>query len=373
MVSPDGLTTVTRRHLAAIDLTTGDLLPWAPTTNGSVEAMVTDGTTLFLGGSFTTVNGVARPRLAAVDTAGTLVPWVSGASGTVLALHLRGTVVYVGGAFTTLGGQPRDRLGAVSTTGELLDWTAPANERVKAITTTAIGDVAVAGYFDMLNGLDVDHIARLDAVTGETLSWGSGSSQEVVGLVTGPDDNLYAAIAGSGGKIRSWTSDGHHRWTTYADGDVNAITFHDGQVIAGGHWIYLNDGATYLPRLAAFDPATGLVDLDLDAQAEQADLVLRDRRHQPRRRRVCSRRSAGRRTGASPCTAPRSSNEDAAAFRSRAGGRGRSLRDGRAQTRRPRSGRRAGSRPRSPVGTRRRARWSRSRPPRGPRREVRRS
>ena len=261
MVSPDGLTTITRRHLAAIDLTTGDLLPWAPTTNGSVEAMVTDGTTLFLGGSFTTVNGVARPRLAAVDTAGTLVPWVSGATGTVLALHLRGAVVYVGGAFTTLGGQPRDRLGAVSTTGELLDWTAPANERVKAITTTAIGDVAVAGYFDMLNGLDVDHIARLDAVTGETLSWGSGSSQEVVGLVTGPDDNLYAAIAGSGGKIRSWTSDGHHRWTTYADGDVNAITFHDGQVIAGGHWIYLNDGATYLPRLAAMDPATGLVDL----------------------------------------------------------------------------------------------------------------
>lgn len=261
VVSPDGLTTVTRRHLAAIDLATGDLLPWAPSTNGSVESMVTDGTTLFLGGSFTTVNGVVRQRLAAVDTTGTLVPWASGASGTVLALHLRGTVVYVGGAFTALGGQPRDRLGAVSTTGVLLDWTAPANERVKAITTTAIGDVAIAGYFDLVNGLDVDHIARLDAVTGETLSWGSGSSQEVVGLVTGPDDNLYAAIAGSGGKVRSWTSDGHHRWTTYADGDVNAVTFHDGQVIAGGHWLYLNDGATYLPRLAAMDPATGLVDL----------------------------------------------------------------------------------------------------------------
>jgi hypothetical protein len=28
-------------------------------------------------------------------------------------------------------------------------------------------------------------------------------------------------------------------------------------VIAGGHWIYMNSGATYLPRLAAFDPATG--------------------------------------------------------------------------------------------------------------------
>ena len=34
VISPDGTTTVTRRHLAAVDLTTGALLPWAPTTNG---------------------------------------------------------------------------------------------------------------------------------------------------------------------------------------------------------------------------------------------------------------------------------------------------------------------------------------------------
>jgi len=260
VVSPDGLTTVVRRHLAAVDLTTGELLPWAPRTNGSVEAMATDGSSIFLGGSFTTVNGFSYPRLAAVDTAGTPLPWAAGASSTVLALHLRGSTLYVGGAFTVLGGLPREHLGAVTTTGALLDWTAPTNERVKAITTTAIGDVVIGGFFDLVNGIWVDHIARLDAVTAATLSWGGGSSQEVVGLVTGTDDNLYAAIAGSGGKVRSWTSDGHTRWTTYADGDVNAITFYGGQVIAGGHWIYLNDGLTYLPRMVALDPATGFVD-----------------------------------------------------------------------------------------------------------------
>jgi hypothetical protein len=260
VVSPDGQTTVVRRHLAAVDLTTGDLLPWAPSTNGSVEAMATDGSSIFLGGSFTTINGLPHPRLAAVDTAGTLLPWATGASGTVLALHLRGSTLYVGGAFTMLGGESREHLGAVTTAGVLLGWTAPTNDRVKAITTTAIGDVVVAGFFDLVNGLGVDHIARLDAVTGASLSWGGGSSQEVVGLVTGSDDNLYAAIAGSGGKVRSWTSDGHTRWTTYADGDVNAITFFGGQVIAGGHWIYLNDGATYQPRMVALDATTGFVD-----------------------------------------------------------------------------------------------------------------
>lgn len=260
VVSPDGLTTVVRRHLAAVDLTTGELLPWAPSTNGSVEAMATDGSSIFLGGSFTTINGLSRPRLAAVDTAGTVLPWATRASGTVQALHLRGTTLYVGGAFTMLGGQAREHLGAVTTSGDLLGWTAPTNDRVKAITTTAIGDVVIGGFFDLVNGLAVDHIARLDAITGGTLGWGGGSSQEVVGLVTGADDNLYAAIAGAGGKVRSWTSDGHTRWTTYADGDVNAITFFGGQVIAGGHWIYLNDGATYQPRMVALDPATGFVD-----------------------------------------------------------------------------------------------------------------
>jgi hypothetical protein len=32
-----------------------------------------------------------------------------------------------------------------------------------------------------------------------------------VSPVTGPDDNVYGAIAGFGGKVRSWTNDGHLR------------------------------------------------------------------------------------------------------------------------------------------------------------------
>jgi hypothetical protein len=260
VVSPDGSTTVARKHLAAVDLTTGELLPWAPATNGSVDVLVTDGTNLILGGSFTTINDVARPRLGVVDTSGAVMPWATGANDTVLAMHVSGTVVYVGGRFTQLGGQTRDRLGAVTTGGDLLDWTADANDRVKAITTTAVGDVVAGGFFTQVNGESKDHIVRLDATTGETLSWSSPSSAEVVGLVTGPDDNVYGAIAGGGGKVRSWTSSGLLRWTTNTDGDVNAVTYYGGQVIAGGHWVYLNDGTTFLPRLAAFDPATGIVD-----------------------------------------------------------------------------------------------------------------
>jgi hypothetical protein len=41
---------------------------------------------------------------------------------------------------------------------------------------------------------------------------------------------------------------------------VNAVAHYGGQVIAGGHWIYLDSGATFLSRFAAFDPATGAAD-----------------------------------------------------------------------------------------------------------------
>jgi len=262
VVSPDGSTTETRRHLAAIDLTTGGLLPWNPSTNGTVLAMVTDGTTIYLAGSFTLVNATSRPRLAAVDTAGTLLSWSPGANAVVDALHLVGTTMYVGGAFTTFGGAARSHLGAATTAGELLAWDPNANDRVKAITSVSSGNVVVGGLFTEVGGQGIDHIDAVDPLTGTSQSWSYPSSQEVVGLITGPDDSVYGAIAGSGGKVRSWTSDGHLRWTVYTDGDVNAVTYYGGQVIAGGHWVYMTDGTIKLPRMAAFDPATGAPDMN---------------------------------------------------------------------------------------------------------------
>jgi trimeric autotransporter adhesin len=260
MVSPDGVTTVARKHLAAIDLTTGELLGWSPSANGSVLAMATDGSSLYVGGSFTSIDSTSRPRVAAIDTSGALLPWASGANATVHAVYLRGSTVYIGGAFTTLGGQPRDYVGATTTAGALLPWDPEANDRVNAITSVASGNIVVGGAFDDVGGESNDHIAPLDPVTGEPQPWDHASGEEVEDLITGPDDNVYGAIVGAGGKVRSWTNEGNLRWTVYTDGDVNAVTYHDGQVIAGGHWVYMTDGTIKLPKLAAFDPETGTPD-----------------------------------------------------------------------------------------------------------------
>jgi hypothetical protein len=73
-VSPGG--TFTRSNIVAFNTSTGVISSFAPTVNGAVWALATDGTSLYVGGSFTAVNGVARrglaklnPTTGAVDTA----------------------------------------------------------------------------------------------------------------------------------------------------------------------------------------------------------------------------------------------------------------------------------------------------------------
>ena len=72
----------------------------------------------YIGGNFTTVGGTACKNLAHIQSNGTLQSsWCPNPNGTVNVLALSGTTLYVGGAFTTIGvGEPtRERLAAVCT------------------------------------------------------------------------------------------------------------------------------------------------------------------------------------------------------------------------------------------------------------------
>jgi hypothetical protein len=260
MTSSTGGSPTTRNHLAAIDMSSGALLGWNPNaTGGTVSAMTTDGTNIFVGGSFSKLSGQDRSHLGSIGTDGTIRSWSSGANNTVLALGVRSGTLYVGGLFTTLGGSSRSRLGAVSTSGGGLDgWSPSANDRVRAITFTS-SDIIVAGSFTQINGSSSDHIARI-STGGTRLSWSYASSSEISGLVTGGDGNVYGAIQGGGGRARSWSPTGSLRWTTWFDGDANAITWFQGQVIVGGHWDYSQGGGTYVPKLVALNPSNGSID-----------------------------------------------------------------------------------------------------------------
>src|SRR3954468_3532523 len=63
-----GTTIAARANLAAFDLSTGHLVSaFRADTNGPVRSLATDGSRIFAGGSFTTVNGITRSRLVALN------------------------------------------------------------------------------------------------------------------------------------------------------------------------------------------------------------------------------------------------------------------------------------------------------------------
>ncbi len=110
-----------RNGAAAFDLN-GNLLPWNPNLNSSVETMTTDGTDIYLGGYFTTVNGgTPRGFVAKVDAvAGTVDPlWNPDFNGPVISMDYSSSTgyVYATGFFTNTMFAPRNYAANISTVG----------------------------------------------------------------------------------------------------------------------------------------------------------------------------------------------------------------------------------------------------------------
>ncbi len=126
--SAPGVNTVARANLLAYDITTGNLInSWAPTTNGDVLSIVPspDNTRLYIGGSFTQVNGQIRNRIAAIDRAtGNLIgSFQPKPDATVRAIVATNDTVYIGGLLSAVGGVTRTRVAAVQASdGALLSW-----------------------------------------------------------------------------------------------------------------------------------------------------------------------------------------------------------------------------------------------------------
>ena len=97
-----GVNTVPRANLLAYDVRTGVLIDsWAPTTNGEVRVVTAspDGSRIYVGGIFTTVNGQIRNRIVALNptTGATIHSFAVVADASVRAIVATDTTVYLGG------------------------------------------------------------------------------------------------------------------------------------------------------------------------------------------------------------------------------------------------------------------------------------
>jgi len=111
-----------RRDLAAIDGRTGLATEWHPVLGPGVGGNYSDikalqlwGNTLYAGGFFGSVNGVTRNYLAALDaTTGAVVPeWDPNPDGCIWSLALGPQTVYAGGGYERMNGVPVGSIAAL--------------------------------------------------------------------------------------------------------------------------------------------------------------------------------------------------------------------------------------------------------------------
>jgi len=218
---------VSRTYLAAFNSTTGALItsfdPVIAETSGSSSpavyalALSPDGSTLYVGGLFNSVNGSYRDNLAAFNTStGALTSWKPSAYGKVNALAVASSgTIYAGGGFTALGTsgttagiQSRTYAGAVDTSGNLLPW-APVLDN--ALTSVAVdpdnSQILVGGYFANINGVYQPAAGAVDPVNGTTnIAWGanivpdsSSCYPPAVKTITISNGVAYLGSEGTGG------------------------------------------------------------------------------------------------------------------------------------------------------------------------------
>lgn len=169
VVAPDG-STRNQSYLAAFNRTTG---VWesgfSPDINGPVYAVApsADGSLLFIGGEFTTVDGTTTGPLAALNpSTGALVSSfsatvdpTSGGRRIVLALEVDGSQLYVGGDFGSVNSDGQPFLARVSaTTGAVDNSFTPdiGGGSVMAIEASRDGRVFAGGQFKNVDN-DNDH------------------------------------------------------------------------------------------------------------------------------------------------------------------------------------------------------------------------
>ncbi|WAP51166.1 WD40 repeat domain-containing protein [Arthrobacter sp. ATA002] len=258
--SPAGVNTVTRNNVLAYDIRTGELIDsFAPDLNGEAVAIASspDGSRIYVGGSFTSVNGAKVWRVAALDAAtGALIPsFAPKMDASVRAIVTVGDRVYLGGVFSSVGTVSRSKLAAFDAAdATLLEWNPVANTgRVNALSLSPDGTkMVVGGTFTTLNGSSRPGfgLGAVDTVAGASLPFPindvvrNGSNHGSITSLTSDGTFVYGSGYTFGrtstleGVFSVRWSDFSTNWIQDCHGDTYSVYAAEQVVYTAGHAHY---------------------------------------------------------------------------------------------------------------------------------------
>ncbi len=275
-----GAGAVTRNGVAAVNLDTGALLNWNPNvTGGSVYAIDTSGSNVYIGGGFSTVGGATHRRVVEVNNStGAVVTAFHppNPNKAVRGLKVSGSNLYIGGSFTAMGGVSHPYAVRVDATTGALDttWAPVVDNEVRAFAVDSGNTrVVLGGFFRTLNGASFIGVGAVNTTTGATVPWAWHTADlqtfrpfQILRF-TQDGDTLFGAATGNGGSMISWNiGDGTLNYIAGTNGNVVDMAVLDGILYFGGHFsgycglIPGNNFCTVQAsrdKLVALDEATG--------------------------------------------------------------------------------------------------------------------
>jgi len=144
-----------RNYIAVLGSVSGTASTWNPNANNAVRTIGISGTSIYAGGDFTTIGGQTRNNIAALDAATALATaWNPNANAVVNSIALSGTTVFAGGNFTTMGGQIRNRMAAINaTSGAPETWNPGFTANPVFAVVTGSNAVYVGGQFNTVQNV----------------------------------------------------------------------------------------------------------------------------------------------------------------------------------------------------------------------------
>ena len=271
-LAPNGGPIITRNNIARVEIDgladqTLDLNLIGQ--NIYASAVQPDGK-IVIGGSFTSVLGVARNNIARLNTDGTLdTTFDPNANNEVdaVAVTAEGKIL-ASGTFSSIGGQPRDYMARLdATTGAADSFNPNPNDRVNAISVQADGKILAGGNFTTIGGASRPRIARLDATSGLADSFAPAANGRVNSILVQGDGKIV--VGGEfnkiGGQRRHFiarldpSTAAADAFNPNADNFVNALSVQgDGRIVAGGEFTTI--GGQARSRIARLDATSGAAD-----------------------------------------------------------------------------------------------------------------